>query len=519
LELLDSERKGLIQQVASLKTLLAELSRKEEELNRLREEKRAIVERLEKDSGRLKRELEEVTERLSKLRGELSISENVASVLKHSQVCPVCGSQLSSSDVERILAEQERKKKELMKKIKELEAKELELKKLLDEIQKLSAKLSSLEERELKLSSELQEKPRVELQLEELQKRYREVEDRLKELKERRKKMEREMEQLKELLSKVEQRRRMMEEVEKKESMLSEVEEKLGVLLGELGSVEALRKRVEELREMARSLDLKERVRRMEERLREVRERLQELLPYRKKYEELLPAVQELEKEVAALEAQIRGEEASIAERRRRIEEKEKLLERVEEELERISRLRELFSRLDKLIVAWNETLREVRDLRIAAINRALKLVWREVYNSQYADYTDVDFRVEESRNGYTYSLLLKTTVGGRDLWRSVEELSGGERTLALIALRLAVSYLLSGRAGFIIMDEPTHNLDENLTRRLAFFLRDASRERGLFRQVIVITHDPVFSEAADVVYRFEREKSGDDPTMVVREK
>jgi len=200
------------------------------------------------------------------------------------------------------------------------------------------------------------------------------------------------------------------------------------------------------------------------------------------------------------------------------MEDKERSIAEMEEQLRRFERRKRIAEAMRKLVLGWEETMKVVRKERIAAINRALKLVWRKVYLSQYGDYTDIDFRVEQKRDSYTYKLLVKTREKGREVWREVGGLSGGEKTLALIALRVAVSYLLSGRARFLIMDEPTHNLDENLTEKLAEFLKEATEEGSLFNQIIVITHDPIFSKHADVVYRFEREKRGDDPTRVIRE-
>ena len=158
-----------------------------------------------------------------------------------------------------------------------------------------------------------------------------------------------------------------------------------------------------------------------------------------------------------------------------------------------------------------------MRRYRVEKINEAMNLVWRRLYLNLYADYDEIELKVEETSRGYAYYLKARLKTEKGYIWRDVSTLSGGEATAAIIAFRIALAYLLTGRAGFLILDEPTHNLDERLTEGLAAFLREAVEEESLFEQIILITHDPVFADYAHVVYEVKRNKEGSDPSTVIR--
>lgn len=78
-----------------------------------------------------------------------------------------------------------------------------------------------------------------------------------------------------------------------------------------------------------------------------------------------------------------------------------------------------------------------------------------------------------------------RTSLGG-------EELSGGQRQ------RIALARGLGRPTPVLILDEPSTGLDRANTERLASVLRSIA----LRRTVIVITHDPLLSAAADRCYR-----------------
>ncbi len=82
--------------------------------------------------------------------------------------------------------------------------------------------------------------------------------------------------------------------------------------------------------------------------------------------------------------------------------------------------------------------------------------------------------------------------LGGR-LHHKPAELSGGERQ------RVAVARALITNPSFIIMDEPTGNLDSKTGLEIMEFVKKLNREQGI--TVVVVTHDPeIGSEAKRLI-------------------
>ena len=72
---------------------------------------------------------------------------------------------------------------------------------------------------------------------------------------------------------------------------------------------------------------------------------------------------------------------------------------------------------------------------------------------------------------------------------------SAGQKVLASVIIRLALSEAFCCDCGILALDEPTTNLDSDNARSLAESLRaliDARREVSNF-QLVVITHDEEF--------------------------
>jgi len=158
---------------------------------------------------------------------------------------------------------------------------------------------------------------------------------------------------------------------------------------------------------------------------------------------------------------------------------------------------------LDRLESALSATQQQLREEFVKSVNGIMNALWPRLY--PYDDYSEVRLAVDGD-----YVLQLRRG----DEWLSADgAASGGERSLACLALRIAFSLAFMPNLRWLILDEPTHNLDANAVEKLAEVLRERSH---LFaEQLFVITHDERLSDGLRSI-RLERDKVGDGPTKVI---
>ena len=191
------------------------------------------------------------------------------------------------------------------------------------------------------------------------------------------------------------------------------------------------------------------------------------------------------------------------AKRIREIEEQIKKLEAEAAEQEKAAEKLAIFNS------ALRQTQAELRNAMIETINEAMDEIWQKIY--PYGDYTSARIMVEEG----SYEIVVKQLNGE---WARVEGiLSGGERSSVALTMRIAVSLVLTQNLGWIILDEPTHNLDANSVKELSETMRTHLPE--IIGQVFIITHDKEMEYAASgKLYVLEREKESDGVTKIAGE-
>jgi exonuclease SbcC len=118
-------------------------------------------------------------------------------------------------------------------------------------------------------------------------------------------------------------------------------------------------------------------------------------------------------------------------------------------------------------------------------------------------DATIDDVEIREEGAGTGSRVVFRCYYRGREV--SWERLSGGEKVVLALALRLAIGDVLGAqRLRFFILDEPTVHLDSEKRKRLREVLMRLSQKMP---QVIVITHDEEIFEGSEArVLRFEKE-------------
>jgi exonuclease SbcC len=184
------------------------------------------------------------------------------------------------------------------------------------------------------------------------------------------------------------------------------------------------------------------------------------------------------------------------------MENKKNLLENYELEIRKISAISDQLRLLESALEATQEQLR--KDF-VTAVNEAMQFIWSELY--PYKDIYSIRLGIEEG----DYVLQLQDSTG----WIPADgAASGGERSMACLALRIAFSLVLAPQLRMLVLDEPTANLDAQSIDILADVLRE--RITKLVEQCFLVTHSVDLENAVSgYCYRFERNKSIDEVTKV----
>ncbi|MDP7080886.1 MAG: SMC family ATPase [Candidatus Undinarchaeales archaeon] len=178
---------------------------------------------------------------------------------------------------------------------------------------------------------------------------------------------------------------------------------------------------------------------------------------------------------------------------------------------ERLVRLDAGSEDLTRIKGALSDTQTIMRQQIVEEINGVLYPMWKTLY--PYDDLGDIRLRIgEEGRVKGDYTLEFQDST---DSWITVDGIaSGGERSVACLALRVAFSRVLAPNLSWLVFDEPTHNLDRRGVEELAETLRD--RLPDLFDQVIIISHEEQMENAiTGACYRISRDKAEDMPARV----
>jgi exonuclease SbcC len=218
----------------------------------------------------------------------------------------------------------------------------------------------------------------------------------------------------------------------------------------------------------------------------------------------LRKSMEEKGAEEASLKERVSGlgerlEEGS--ERLREIRERRELLERYRKELVEGEKIRGDLKRFTRALLLTQEQLRSEF---LKTVNNIMDRVWQELY--PYGDFEGIRLAIEGD-----YTLQLREPGG----WVSVEgRVSGGERSMACLALRIAFSLAFIPNLRWLILDEPTHNLDSGAIEHFARILRERMPE--FVEQVFLITHEERISEGVTGnLYKLERDKEQNGPTQV----
>jgi exonuclease SbcC len=208
------------------------------------------------------------------------------------------------------------------------------------------------------------------------------------------------------------------------------------------------------------------------------------------------------------IETKISSFDQLIEEKELRIKEYSDSLNLVLNEMKEVKKLEKLIKELKIFEKALEQTQIELRTEFIEAVNFTMNKLWNTLY--PYQDFIGIKLNIEEG----DYVLQLQERSGR---YMNADGIaSGGERSIACLALRIAFALVLAPQLRWLVLDEPTHNLDSRAVEDLAETLRERIGE--FVDQVFLITHDEKLEDSVTgSLYRLEREKEKDGVTKVVQ--
>ena len=416
-----------------------------------------------------KEELDNLNEKITSLSTRLSetkqILEQIYELKDH---CPVCQSKLTSLKKKRLIKNQKEKIEKIEKKIKVLEKE----KKTKEESFKL---IEDVADKFKQFLIEVDGLDEMQSQLKDLKKVYSKTIQTL----------ESYQKNLKNIKTEVSNLQKEIEDIEKDEKRLS-------LLYSRIPEIERKRERLTFLNSRLEDVKMK---------LTEINKQLegQDIDKLRKELTKIISRKSELEERLKNLTEMFKEKES------RKNEEQEKI-KMIETQKSEIVKLEKIIKDLKIFERALEETQVQLRTEFIEAVNFTMNQIWSSLY--PYEDFIGIGLNIE----GGDYVLQLKTRSGD---WIDADGIaSGGERSLACLALRIAFSLVLAPNLKMIILDEPTANLDRRSITELATTLRERINE--FVDQTFLITHERELENAVTGnAYRIERDKSIDGVTKV----
>jgi exonuclease SbcC len=399
-----------------------------------------------------------ISSKIETTSNEIAELQEVASTLKpdHSE-CPLCGTELNEDKTQHILSEKKQR------------------------IQSRKEELSALKDSLPKTRKELSQATESMRKAQQLSDRITDLKSRSEKLPEFEKKKTDAEKQLSGLNSKQEEFRSKREKLEPaySESLLAYKEEES--LLKKLGSLKSFQE------ENAKAKSLLESIKFDESELEKARKSLEE--------------ARVNEERVRANLEMVRKEHTSLTEVLSLLQKRTIQMEKAKKDSEHLLNLKEELTLYKNSLMGLQS---ELRAEMTSAISSAMNEIWPVLY--PYVDYKQI--RITGTEKDYFFEV-----YDGE--WRRLEKVaSGGERACLSLTLRIALSTVLTPGIGWMMLDEPTHNLDRDAVHTLSEALENKVPE--IIPQSIVITHEEnlISSEFARS-YKFSRDKESLGPTIV----
>lgn len=417
-----------------------------------------------------KKELEKIDKELASISTRFNEIQDILDQVHHlKDQCPICLSKLTPTKKTKLIEQQKNKMEEIEKRLKTMK-KDREVKE--ETVQALEEIVDKFKQ----FLTEVTDLDKLQTELKESKKKHSEL---LKIVKEN----EKEFNEMKELITKLQAD--MDKSKDEKQSM--------EMIASRLSEFEKMKSRLSDFR-------LKEKE--VKKKITEVIEKIgdQDLEKTRKEFTEVTSKISELNERIKSLSN-------LITEKENRKKEHEEKLKLIETQKKDVVKLEKIIKDLRIFEKALERTQVQLRTEFIDAVNYTMSKIWPNLY--PYEDFTDIALNIE----GGDYILQLKDRM---DRWISADGVaSGGERSLACLALRIAFALVLAPHIRLLVLDEPSHNLDSTALKELAKTLREKISE--FISQTFLITHEPQLEDAVTgMAYRLERDKTQDGITKII---
>lgn len=470
-ELTESESKA-IEAERKLQSAKAKLEAEAAKLGKDSTERERMLKELGGDSSesakkRLdahSRELEQLLEKGATVKGSIAEREKALKDLReHIGKCPVCEQELEDGARTKLISKNQALVSQLSSELVEAERLSSSKKKELESLGELSKRVSVIEER-------LKEYANLEKEISAVSKKLKDAETETESSKKRSEEARKALLAAKDLLGTI------SAEME----MASRREEYEKETAAALKSIEPMKREASSIKVEKREIDA-----------------IQESLS-------------KLSSELARLDSERSSTERYIGDRAKQITEKRKELARIEEMTNEIASKKELAENLAKFRNSLQETQAMLRSRLVSSINETMQEIWPQLY--PYGDYAGIMLDATEN----DYVLKLQSRINGEDSWDEVEAIaSGGERSTACLAMRIAMSLVLVPNLKWLILDEPTHNIDQQgLSKFIEVFNDTLPR---IVDQIFIITHDEALKQVSNAkIYLLNRNKELHEQTSAV---
>ena len=204
----------------------------------------------------------------------------------------------------------------------------------------------------------------------------------------------------------------------------------------------------------------------------------------------------------SSMELHAKGIRSQLDERKKELDTLAGIERRITLRRERVKNL----SKFKDAIIAAETML---RSRLVTSINELMQGLWPSLY--PYGDYAGIMLKADND----DYELVANVGADGASEWVPVNSVaSGGERSVACLALRIAMAMVIVPNLRWLILDEPTHNIDSAGIGKLIDVFGNSLPD--IVEQIFIITHDESLKQINNArVFVLDRDKSVNGPTII----